>query len=336
MLRDPRHLLAGAQRMARVDAATGTTVTEPSIIPPGYRPDLYTPLLSYQAPVYSNATKSPISDFTPFTVPREATRTGLSTTPTDEVTPVAAGDITTALNTITPQHVMGSYAFSRDLALSSNPAIDMIARNAMDEEWLKDIEARAIAFVTTAANNTAVSVTYADGQTLIAAIRGQEAGFRIRRLAPVDVVIMPGAKEYAAAILADDASKRPLLGWNTPYNPLGGQSDGAMEANVLGVPVVPDGAAPMPATKMLFLKRSDFYCFETPVWNFRFDANGTNPLVITLVKYSGVAFWTRRKEGVAVSTNTTPIVLDLDVEGTTTDDTPAADEPANEHTGRKR
>jgi HK97 family phage prohead protease len=304
MLRDPRLVLQASQSMAkRIDAATGTTVTQPSIVPPVYRPDLYTPLIAYEAPVYSATTKQPINDFTPFVIPREATRTGLSTTPTDEVTPVAAGDITTTTNTVTPVHVMGSYAFSRDLALSSNPGIDMIAMNAMDQSWLLDIESRAIAYFEGAGHNTAKAPTYTTGIAFVKDARGELASFRTTRRAPADVIICPTA-EYLAAVNADDSSARPLLGWGqNVMNPVGRVGDGAQEASILGVPLVPEGQSPLGAKKTHYVHIADAWCFTTPVWNFRFDASGTNPLVITLVKYSGVAFWTRYVEGYVVATN---------------------------------
>jgi hypothetical protein len=204
---------------------------------------------------------------------------------------------------------MGSYQFSRDLALSSNPAIDMIAMNALDEEWLKDVEGRAITYFTTPANHTAIASTYADGQTFVADVRKNHAAFRVRRHAIASGTIVP-AKEYGAAVLADDSSKRPLLGWRDSFNAVGGQSDGAQEANVLGVSLLPEGAAPLPANKCLYLRSEDAIAFATPIFNFRFDADGTNPLVLTLVKYSGVAFWTRIKAGVACTTNSSPLPLD--------------------------
>lgn len=318
--------LAMVARPADVAAATGTTVTNPAVVPPAYRPELWTPLVGYEAPVYSSTIHLPISDFTPFTIPRELTRTGLSGTPADEVTPPAAGDITTGLNTVTPQQVMGSYAFSRTLAMSSNPAMDQIAMNALEQEWLKDMEGRAAAFFKTAANNQAASATYADGQTFIASARGQMAAQRVSRHMPTVAIVAP-VKEYLGAVGADDAQKRPLLGWDGApalYGP-GEQGNAAASAAILGVPLLPEGAVAIGPDKVLYFAGQSAYSFVTPIMNFRFEASGTNPMVITLVKYSGVAFWTRYTSGVRLATNSTPLPLDVDEAELAADHRTAAD-----------
>jgi hypothetical protein len=315
---DPRQIQAAtvamaraASRHAQVMAAPGDTGSMAPIIPPGYRPDFWTPLIAYESPVYNAAAKSPISDFTPFTIPREVSRAGLSGTPTDEVTPPPPGTITATLDTVTPEQVYGSYEFSRALAMSSNPAIDMIANNALDEEWLKDIETKAVAFWTAAGNSVPVGAAYADGAGFIAGMRAQMAAQRLTRHAPTRNIVT-GSKEYAAAVAADDASDRPLLGWDgapAMYGP-GTQGNAASDATILGVPTLPEGAAPLPANVSLMFTEGDAVCFATPVMNFRIEYNGNNPLVITLVKYSGVAFWTRQQLGVRAVTNSTPLPLD--------------------------
>jgi hypothetical protein len=315
---DPRQIAAAtvamaraASRHAQVMAAPGDTGSMAPIIPPGYRPDFWTPLIAYESPIYNAASKSPISDFTPFTIPREVSRAGLSGTPADEVTPTPPGTITANLDTVTPQMVYGSYEFSRALAMSSNPAIDMIANNALDEEWLKDIETRAVAFWSAPANHTAAAVSYDDGASFIATMRSQMAAQRVTRKAATRNTVT-GTKEYMAAVAADDASDRPLLGWDgatNMYGP-GTQSNAAADATILGVPTLPEGAAPLQANTSFLFTEGDAVCFATPVMNFRIEYNGNNPLVITLVKYSGVAFWTRQVLGVRMVTNGTPLPLD--------------------------
>jgi hypothetical protein len=107
-------MAAAARRyVTAAPAGPGDTGDMATIVPPGYRPDLYTPMLAYEAPIWSSATKLPINDFTPFTIPAESARTGLSGTPADEITPVAPGTIEIGPNVVQPQHVMGTYQFSR-------------------------------------------------------------------------------------------------------------------------------------------------------------------------------------------------------------------------------
>ena len=319
---EPRYVAGACLALAAMaapglSAAAGSTTANPQLVPPGYRPDLWVPLLAYEAPVWSSLRHLPISDFTPFTIPKEVSRSGLSGKPADELAPIAVGAITTGNVTVTPEEVSGAYAFSRALAMSSNPAIDAIATNAVREEYLRDLETRALAFFTAAGNSSAVATTYADGVTFVAQMRAAMAAQRIAEHSPTNAMISP-TKEYLAAVGADDAQKRPLLGWDRVpnlYGP-GTQADGAAEASILGVPVLPNGAAPMPANKVLMLAGGEAVAFVLPVMNFRFEADGTNPKVITLVAYGGVAFWTRRTSGVTVATNTTPIAGDtMTIEG---------------------
>jgi hypothetical protein len=297
-----------AVMLRRLEAAPSTTVTDPDIVPPGYRPDLFTDLIAYEAPVWSAMAKAPISDFTPFNIPRVTARAGMSGKPADEVTPVPAGTLTTGQDTVTPEQVMGQYSFSRALAMSSNPAIDAIALHALNEGWLLDVEARAIAFLNTAANHTAAAATATTGTEYIKALRQNLAAFRVTRRSTATTIVAPGAVEWSAAVDADDLNDRPLLGWGqNVMNPVGEVTDAAGEANVLGVPFLPDGTSPLPANVTFMVRREDAVAFTTPMMQWRFEADATNPMVITLVKYSGVAFWTRRKEGVRVITNTGPI-----------------------------
>lgn len=321
MLREPRFVRAQAGRvadvearlLARVEAAVDTTVTTPQLIPPGYRPDLFVDLIPYEAPVWASITKMAVENFNPFNIPRSSTRTGLSGTPTDEVTPVAPGDINFALDTVTPTQVMGSYQFSRALAMGANPAIDAIALNALNESYLADVEARAIAFYTAAGHFTAATYAATTGQGFIKAMRQQIAGFRVRRRATATSIIAPGAVEWTAAIDADDTAGRPLLGWGQNYlNAVGQMTDAADSANILGVLTLPDGISPIAANHTLMLRREDAVAFTTPIMNFRFEANAVNPMVITLVKYSGVAFWARRVEGIVYITNTGGPVIPLE------------------------
>jgi hypothetical protein len=314
MLADPgavergRVVMAAAAR--RILAAPATTTADPAIVPPAYRPDLWTPLVAYEAPLWSTLTKVPVSDFTTLTVPRELTRTGLSTHPVDEVTPIAAGTLTTGLDSVPMQEVSGRFEFSRALAMSSNPAIDMIAMNAMDEEWLLDVETRAMAFFTATANSTAGSVTYGTGAAYLTAIRHAQAFQRAVARRRVTTMVAPAA-EYVVAGDADDSTNRPLLPYGPAVNAIG-ESGRAIELlYVNGVPLVPQQAAV--ADKTLVLNDADAFGFATPVMQFRFEATGAgpDPKVLALVKYSGVGFWTRRKAGVVCLTNSTPLAPPL-------------------------
>jgi hypothetical protein len=322
MLADPRAVNAGCVLMAaaarrRIMAAPGETTNQPAIIPPGYRPDLYTPLLAYEAPLWNSVAKAPITDFNPFTVPREASRAGLSGVPADEITPVVPGSITTGLNTVTPQAVSGTYQFSRALVMGSNPAIDMIAMNALDEEWAKDVETRLAAFIVAGA--TPGAPTYTTGAGYISALRTAMAQFRTRRHAPATAIIS-ATKEWESAVEADDLQGRPLLNWDgSPIiNAQGTVGDGLQNASLYGTPVLPQSFG-VAAKKTVVLRAQDLIAFATPIMNFRYEAtpgagNTMNPLLLQVSKYSGVAFWIRRAEGVVVLTNADATGLPFDAD----------------------
>lgn len=319
MLADPGIVRAGAVRMADparaalIEAIPGQTTGQMSeLVHPGWRPDLYVETLAAEAPLWSVAQSLPIADFTPFTLPTAGTTANLSGSPLDEITPNEPGAIDPGLVTVTPQHVMGSYQFSRDLALSSNPAVDVIAAAAMNEAWLLDVETRAAAYVLGAGNNTDSAVgVYADGAAYVKAIRKAMAETRIQRHRGISLLVS-GDAEYLLAADAEDTTERPLLPWTgaQQVNAPGSTADAIEAIGIYGRALVPQGAGIADGNTVAIVA-GDLVAFATPVWNFRFEnvpyvpasmiPHGmTNPLLLQLTKYSGVAFWTRQVLGVRV------------------------------------
>jgi hypothetical protein len=324
MAADPAFLRAGMARLSRffnaapagLQAATGTTTTEPSLVPPRWMPDRYVPLLGAKAPLYTALAKYGVPDFTTLQVPRTATETGLAGTPADEVTPIAPGDITTANDTITINEVEGSYNFSRKLLMGSNPQIDRIALDALDRAWLAEVEKEAVTyFVGGAAVHTAVSATYADGKGYQLALRGQMAAMAAASLYEATVIIPP-SKEYIALAGTDDTTGRALLPFIGPMNTSGESSAGYSALHVQGVPLMPGPYQTATKTLILDQSRNSATVWTTPIMDFRLEwtdtgaAGGGNVKVLKLVKYSGVGFWSQYPGGVVLMTNTTPIVLE--------------------------
>ena len=295
-----------------VAAAVGTSTTDPSLMPPHRRQDLFVPLLGAKAPLYSSVAKYPTPDFNPIEVPRTLTETGLSGTPTDEVTPEPAGTITTDLDTITIAEVEGSYQFSRKLLLGSNPAIDRIAEAAMNRAWLADIETRLTAFFTAGANSTPAAGAYADGEGFIAAVRAAMADLASGTVFAATVVIPP-AKEYEAAANANDTTGRPLLPYGPQVNSSGESGAGYESLKLQGVDVLPSPYEPANKTLLLDQAVDAAVAWITPVFNFRLEWTPSgamgNPKVLQLTKYSGLGCWTQYQGGVIVMTNTTPLPL---------------------------
>jgi hypothetical protein len=319
MAADPVYVAAGLIRLAappaRIAAAVGETTTETALTPPRWLPDRFVPLLGAKAPLWSVVAKYGTPDFNSLEVPRTATETGLSGLPTDEITPVAPGTITTTNDTITINEVEGSYQFSRKLLMGSNPAIDRIALDAMDRAWLADIETRAVAYFTLPANSTAWGSTYADGPGFIGALRGLFAAMAAGTLYTSTDAI-PATKEYEAAAAANDSTGRGLLPYGPRLNSPGSSDVAYAAAEVQGVPLWPGPYMPANKTLVLDQERNSAAAFVTPVMNFRFESTTTsgstteNVKVLQLTKYSGVGFWAQYPGGIHVITNTTPIAAD--------------------------
>jgi hypothetical protein len=319
MAADPHYQLGGLARLAappaHVAAAVGETTNETALVPPRWLPDRFVPLLGAKAPLWSVVAKYGTPDFNTLEVPRTATETGLSGAPTDEITPIAPGSITTGNDTITINEVEGSYQFSRKLLMGANPAIDRIALDAMDRAWLADVETRATAFFLLPANSTAWTSTYADGLGFIGALRALYAAMAAGTLY-TSTDTLPATKEYEAAAGANDTTGRGLLPYGPRVNAPGSSDVAYAAAEVQGVPLWPGPY--MPATKTLVLdqSRNSAAAFVTPVMNFRFESTTTagstteNVKVLQLTKYSGVGFWAQYPGGIHVITNTTPITAE--------------------------
>jgi hypothetical protein len=319
MAAEPAYIAAGLIRLAAppagLAAAVGETTTEPALTPPRWLPGRFVPLLGAKAPLWSVVSKYGTPDFNSLEVPRTASEAGLSGLPTDEVTPIAPGSITTTNDTITINEVEGSYQFSRKLLMGSNPAIDRIALDAMERAWLADIEARAVAFFTLPANSTAWSSTYADGLGFIGALRGLFAAMAAGTLYTSTDAI-PATKEYEAAASANDTTGRGLLPYGPRMNAPGTSDVAYSAAEVQGVPLWPGPYMPANKTMVLDQSRNSAAAFVTPVMNFRFESTTTagstteNVKVLQLTKYSGVGFWAQYPGGIHVITNTTPLTLE--------------------------
>lgn len=321
--RDPASLRAGMARLGRlhfaapgaeVAAATGTTTTDPALVPNRWLPGRYVPLQGAKAPLYSALAKYGTPDFNTLEVPRTAAETGLSVVPADEVTPAPPGTITTTNDQVVISEVEGSYQFSRKLLMGSNPQIDRIALDAMDRAWLAQVETEAVAyFVGGAAVHTAVSATYADGPTYTRALRAQMAALAAATLYQATVVV-PASKEYIAAAEADDTTGRALLPYGPQVNAAGESAAGYASVSVQGIPLLPGPYMSANHTLILDQSLDAAVIFATPVLDFRLEWTpaGTvgNVKVLQLTKYSGVGFWSQYPGGVVLMTNTTPLALD--------------------------
>lgn len=284
---------------------TGTTANISQIIPPGYRPDLYVPQLFQGRPLGSGLSQGQLSDATPFTVPRFATQSGLSAVHTEGTNPTD-GTITAGTVTVTPTGISGLFKVTRELVDAANPAIDMIALNAMRESFSQQTEARVYAelngangvggtitsgFVPSGAAASTVSLLAAgtDFYELLDEIRRQMAVYPFRRFGPVNRLRL-SQEGFSTLVQAKDTTNRPLL------PSLGAQNTMGM-ATAVGEPTQGldiDGLAGLPAWSMtgnaagdadvIMWNVADAWVWESPILTFRFEER-SGPALIELALF---------------------------------------------------
>jgi len=266
--------------------APQTTTTASQVIPPGYRPELYVPMLQQERPFVSQASNGTIANATPFTVP---TFTSVTTGSADHVegTNPSDGSLSFGTKTVTPQAVSGRLVLSREVIDASNPAIDQIALQAMRESYNRQTEVKVYTLLNGAngAGGTitagfvpsgAQAVTTAggtDNQTLVKQIRSSLASYTFARFAQPTIALMgPGATGRLAA--AVDTTQRALFPYLGPTNATGTGNAVSQGWNVDGLNFIPAWGATGTAagdTQIFILNRSDLWVWESPLLQFRFE-----------------------------------------------------------------
>jgi HK97 family phage prohead protease len=266
--------------------APQTTSTASQVIPPGYRPELYVPMLQQERPFVSAASNGTIANATPFTVP---TFTSVTTGSADHVegTNPSDGSLAFGTKTVTPQAVSGRLVLSREVIDASNPAIDQIALAAMREAYNRQTEVKVYTLLNGANGSGgtitsgfvpsgAQAVTVArgtDNQGLVVQIRSSLASYTFARFAQPTIALMgPTATGYLAAAL--DTTKRPLFPYIGPYNSVGTGNAVGQGWQVDGLNFIPAwGATGVAAgdTQIFILNRADLWVWESPLLQFRFE-----------------------------------------------------------------
>ena len=247
-----------------------TRAGQPSLIAPGYRPDLYVDQVNYPRPLVEAVAQAPISDATPFTVPRFVSATGASQDVAAEGVNPAPAVIATELVTVTPKAVSGIYDASRELVDSSGGgvAIDTIALAAMRESWAQQTENRLATELKAAGNGTDVPLGASPtSAAALTAIMKEAIALANRRKAP-PTRIAADAVAYSALATANATDGRPLLPWSayTTSN-VAGRTEAILGANIMGI-----GAELAWALSLVIviLERGSVYNFESPAQTFTF------------------------------------------------------------------
>lgn len=269
---------------------TITTGNASQVIPPGYRPDLFVPMLTQGRPLTNALSHGVLENATPFVVPVFGSVTGATADHVEGTNPTD-GTLTLTTKTVTPGAISGSLVLTREIVDSSNPAIDQIALNAMLESYNQQTEGKVYTLLNGAngAGGTITSgfvpsgaqaATFAStGGTpfaeaaLIKGIRQQLAIYPFRRFASPSRGFMG---QNATSIIAGtmDSTGRPIFPSVGAQNSVGTGNAVTQGWNVDGLVFVPAWAMTGVAagdSQMLMLNELDGWAWESPLLTFRFE-----------------------------------------------------------------
>jgi HK97 family phage prohead protease len=285
--------LAATQRAAF--ANTGNTTDQASIIPPQYRPDLYVGQIPQGRPLHEAMSRGTIANANPFTVPVWVGSSSLSGT-NSEMTGPSTGTITNhTLRTVTPTAQSGRFDMSRELVDSSNPAIDMIALNAMREEYSQDTEAViATALANATDDNTAgvstegcyVYTAVGDGLDLAQGLRLVWGEFPFHRYTVAPDRVLLSRTGFGAMVQAQDGMGRPLFPFSNPQNNRGTVGVAAQSLSVDGLDATPAWGLTNGTDDVVTFNHVDAWAWESPLLTFRFEeVAGPHKIVLALWGY---------------------------------------------------
>jgi HK97 family phage prohead protease/HK97 family phage major capsid protein len=288
--------------------ATATRATDPEIIPPGYRPDLYQAQLAQARPLVAATSQSSIANATPFTLPVFTSAVGATATHVEGVQP-SDGTLNFGTVTVTPGGISGLLKLTRELVDASNPAIDAIALAAMRESYAQQTEVAMYTllngtsgvggvitgdFVPSGAQASTIvaAATQAGGQALIMHIRERLAKYPFYRFATPSGGFL-GLNAVTRLATATDTTGRPLLPSVGAANSVGQGNGVAQGWAIDGLSHVPAWAMTGVAagdSQIIYLNSADVYSFESPTLTFQYEERSGPALVeLALFGYFGAA-----------------------------------------------
>lgn len=292
-------------------ANAGNTTDQAQIIPPGYRPDLYVGQVPQGRPLAESMSRGVLTDATPFKVPVFVNAASLSGTNTEGTNPTTGTITNHTYVTVTPTAQSGLFTISRELIDAANPAIDAIARAAMQEEYARDTEAIIKTALEAATDNDTgsgqstegcyVDTSSGDDKDFVLALRGSMGEFPFRRFLGPNRLVLAHAG-WSSAVNAVDDVGRPLLTSRGPQNVLGGVGTAAQSLDVEGLAGVPAWA--LGTTNDAYIYNAvDAWVWESPLLQFRFEEKN-GPANIDLAIWGYFAFQILRFTGITALNHT--------------------------------
>ena len=266
-------------------ANAGNTTDQAEIIPPGYRPDLYVGQVPQGRPLWDSiGTRVALTNATPFKVPVWVGSAGLSGTNTEGTGP-STGTITDhTYRTVSPTAQSGEFVVTRELMDSSNPVIDLIALNAMREEYSQDTEAVIATAIAAATDDDTGSgqstegcyvytVTGNGADLAIDGIRLMEAEFSTHRFLAPDR-LLAGPTGFSGLARATDDVGRPLFPFVGAVNALGSVGRAAQALSIDGLACPNAWSMTSTYDDVLLYNSVDMLAGESPLLTFRFEEKG--------------------------------------------------------------
>jgi len=287
---------------------TGDTTDQAQIIPPGYRPDLYVGQVPQGRPLRDSiGTRVTLANATPFKVPVWVGSSGLSGTNVEGTGPSTGTMTNHTYLTVTPTAQSGEFVIVRELMDSSNPAVDVIAMNAMREEYAQDTEAViATALAAATDDNTGsgqstegcyvYSVTGTGNDLMIDGVREMSADYGAHRFLEPDT-LLASPTGFKALTKAIDDIGRPIAPFMAGQNAMGtyGRARRVMDVDGFAVPNV--WSMTSTYDDLLMFVSTDLLVGESPLLTFRFEEKG-GPENIYLNTWGYFAFQILRYTGI--------------------------------------
>lgn len=266
-------------------ANAGNTTDQAEVIPPGYRPDLYVGQVPQGRPLFNSiGTRISLANATSFKVPVWVGSADLNGTNSEGTGP-STGTITDhTYRTVSPTAQSGEFVVTRELMDSSNPAIDVIAMNAMREEYGQDTEAViATALAAATDNNTGsgqstegcyvYAVTGTGNDLAIDGVREMSADFGAHRFIEPDT-LLASPTGFKALTKAIDDIGRPIFPFINGQNAMGayGRARRTMDVDGFAVPNV--WSMTSTYNDLVMFNSTDLLVGESSLLTFRFEEKG--------------------------------------------------------------
>jgi hypothetical protein len=278
-------------------ANAGNTTDQAQLLPPGYRPDLYVGQVPQGRPLFDSiGTKVMLANANPFKVPVWVGSANLSGTNSEGTGP-STGTITDhTYRTVSPTAQSGEFVVTRELMDSSNPVIDLIAMNAMREEYSQDTEAVIATALAAATDNDTGSgqstegcyvyaVTGTGNDLAIDGVREMSADFGAHRFIEPDT-LLAGPTGFKALSKAVDDIGRPLFPYLSGQNAMGayGRARRVMDVDGFAVPNV--WSMTSTYDDLVMFTAVDMLAGESPLLTFRFEEkSGPENIVLNIWGY---------------------------------------------------